>query len=128
MDIQALVKTKLKMIGYEIKEEDQESIDYAIGQAEMYLKIQTNQCEVPSPLYYVWSDYAAGVFLRDKNMTGGLTESDTESIIQSIKEGDINVSFSNDADNSPSVKLRALIDKLMTPDFSLIAAFRRLVW
>jgi len=133
MDILDAVKVRLAALGYEVKDEDTAVLDFNIQKAERTLKISTNRREVPEGLFYVWVDMAAGLFLQDKMATGSLSGStafDTDAPVKSIKEGDITVTYAvaDGSSGTDTGDLDSIVDRMVNPDETLIAAFRRLVW
>lgn len=129
MEILAAVTARLTALGYTVIEEDGTTLDYNIKKAEMTLKVQTNQLEVPEGLFYIWVDMAAGMFLTDKKASGTLSEVyDFDAPAKSISEGDTSVTFAIADTGSFEDQFDAMLAKMVIPDAELIAAFRRLAW
>lgn len=132
MDIFELTCERIKQMGYTpCIENDYKPIHYNVAKAENYIKAQINDKIIPIELCFVWSDMAAGYFLRDKKATGTLGENfDFSAPAKSITEGDISVTFAGAADGvlSNEARFDKVIDKLINPDKSVFFAFRRFKW
>lgn len=130
MDVFELTCERIEQIGYTCCVEDYDTIHYNIAKAENYIKAQINDT-IPVELCFVWSDMAAGYFLRDKKLTGALGDSfDFSAPAKSITEGDISVTFAGASDGvlSNEARFDKVIDKLINPDKSAFFAFRRFKW
>lgn len=129
MDTLAAVTSRLAALGYTVTDADNVALDYNIKKAETYLKVSTNQLEVPEGLFYVWVDMAAGYFLTDKKAAGALADTyDFDAPAKSISEGDTSVTFAIADTGSFEDQFDAMLAKMVKPDEDLILAFRRLVW
>lgn len=129
MDTLAAVTSRLAALGYTVTDADNVALDYNIKKAETYLKVSTNQLEVPEGLFYVWVDMAAGYFLADKKAVGALADTyDFDAPAKSISEGDTSVTFAIADTGSFEDQFDAMLAKMVKPDEDLILAFRRLVW
>jgi hypothetical protein len=120
------VVTRLAMLGYTATDADEASITYAVNQSAAYILTQTNLTEMPDGLYYTQVDYAAGLFLQAKSISGGLSTTLTGGGLKAVTEGDVKVEY--DTTNTPESRLTALIAGLMTISESVLAAYRRLKW
>ena len=131
MNVFELTCERMKQIGYTPAVEEYPTVEYCIAAAENYIKAQINDKIIPVELCFVWSDMAAGYFLRDKKATGALgNDFDFSAPAKSITEGDISVTFAGAADGvlSNEARFDAIIDKLINPDKSVFFAFRRFKW
>ena len=124
------VGARLSMLGYTGKDADKAGLEYLIQKCEMDILTNINHRELPKGLFYTLVDMVAGQFLFNKKAAGGLEGFDFDAPAKSITEGDISVTFAGASDGSSSAESRfdALLDRLMHPPDSVLAAFRRLRW
>ena len=124
------VVTRLAMLGCTVTDDDKAGLAYTIHKCEAELLANINRRELPPPLFYTLVDMAAGQFLFDKKAAGGLEGFDFEAPAKSITEGDISVTFAGASDGASNAESRfdALLNRLMHPPDSVLAAFRRLRW
>lgn len=124
------VAERLSTLGYKINEGDTTALQLAINGTEQYIKNFCNISDIPSELYYVAVDMAAGTLLKTKRSIGiDVCENIDYSAagISSVKEGDLTIDFSTGDKNSTINMFNALLDKLCKRDKELIA-FRKLRW
>ena len=119
---------RLKTLGYEVNEEDNNAIEIAAENTEQYIKNYCNISEIPDELYYAAVDMAAGTMLKTKFSTGTDTcvgiDFDADGI-KSITEGDISVTYSNGGGSLS--RYEKLIDSLLNRKSELIK-YRKLRW
>lgn len=124
------VVKRIESLGYNVSESDMVLIEFAINGTEQYIKNFCNITIIPTELYYVAVDMAAGTLLKTKSSIG---EPVCDNIdfeagrINSITEGDVSVSYGYDSDTSNAAKYVALLDKLCNRDAELVT-FRKLRW
>ncbi len=133
MGIYEAVTARLAALGYKVTAEDQPALEFAIGKCEETILASTNQKVLPDGLFYTLVDMAAGQFLYDKKAAGaldGLEDFDFSTPAKSITEGDVSITFAGASDGISSTEARfdAMLDGLMHPSESILAAFRRFVW
>ena len=124
------VVARLSMLGYTVTDADKAGLEYLIHKCEVDILTNINHRELPKGLFYTLVDMVAGQFLFNKKAAGGLEGFDFDAPAKSITEGDISVTFAGASDGSNSAESRfdALLDRLMHPPDSVLAAFRRLRW
>lgn len=124
------VVARLSMLGYTVTDADKAGLEYLIHKCEVDILTNINHRELPKGLFYTLVDMVAGQFLFNKKAAGGLEGFDFDAPAKSITEGDISVTFAGASDGSSSAESRfdALLDRLMHPPNSVLAAFRRLRW
>ena len=124
------VVARLSMLGYTVTDADKAGLEYLIHKCEVDILTNINHRELPKGLFYTLVDMVAGQFLFNKKAAGGLEGFDFDAPAKSITEGDISVTFSGASDGASSAESRfdALLDRLMHPPDSVLAAFRRLRW
>lgn len=124
------VVLRLSTLGYDLNEGDTVTLQFAINGTEQYIKNFCNITEIPSELYYVAVDMAAGTLLKTKQSIG-VDVSDSIDFsntgVSSIKEGDVTVEFSTGDSNSTVNLFNALLDRLCKRDNELLA-FRKVRW
>ena len=125
------VVDRLAMLGYTVTDNDKTGLEYLIRKCEAELLANINHRKLPPPLFHTLVDMVAGQFLFDKKAAGGLGEGfDFDAPAKSITEGDISVTFAGASDGASNAESRfdAMLDQLMHPAESTLAAFRRLRW
>jgi hypothetical protein len=124
------VVARLSMLGYTVTDADKAGLEYLIHKCEVDILTNINHRELPKGLFYTLVDMVAGQFLFNKKAAGGLEGFDFDAPAKSITEGDVSVTFAGASDGFSSVESRfdALLDRLMHPPDSVLAAFRRLRW
>lgn len=131
MTVYEAVVDRLAMLGYTVTDNDKTGLEYLIRKCEAELLANINHRKLPPPLFYTLVDMVAGQFLFDKKAAGGLGEGfDFDTPAKSITEGDISVTFAGASDGASNAESRfdAMLDQLMHPAESTLAAFRRLRW
>lgn len=131
MTVYEAVVARLAMLGYTVTDNDKTGLEYLIRKCEAELLANINHRKLPPPLFYTLVDMVAGQFLFDKKAAGGLGEGfDFDAPAKSITEGDISVTFAGASDGASNAESRfdAMLDQLMHPAESTLAAFRRLRW
>ena len=131
MTVYEAVVARLAMLGYTVTDADKTGLEYLIHKCEAELLANINHRELPPPLFYTLVDMVAGQFLFGKKAAGGLGEGfDFDAPAKSITEGDISVTFAGASDGASNAESRfdAMLDQLMHPAESTLAAFRRLRW
>ena len=124
------VVARLSMLGYTVTDADKAGLEYLIHKCEVDILTNINHRELPKGLFYTLVDMAAGQFLFNKKAAGGLEGFDFDAPAKSITEGDVSVTFAGASDGASRAESRfdALLDRLMHPPDSVLAAFRRLRW
>lgn len=126
MELKTIID-RLYSFGYEYSEEnDSFSVGFAIEKITHRILNETNCSEIPEGLNEVAIDMVCAEFLRVKKGFGMLDAVDFELIANSIRLGDANVQFSNDA--TPEQKFDAAITYLLSGHEDDFACFRKLVW
>lgn len=120
------VVARLSMLGYTVTDADKAGLEYLIHKCEVDILTNINHRELPKGLFYTLVDMVAGQFLFNKKAAGGLEGFDFDAPAKSITEGDISVTFAGAS--SAESRFDALLDRLMHPPDSVLAAFRRLRW
>ncbi|MBQ1375935.1 MAG: hypothetical protein IIY69_06595 [Clostridia bacterium] len=121
------VKLRLEALGFTAGGEDREALKMSLERAAGRICLETNLESVPEGLFSVWADMAAGLFLREKEASGELTDIlGLSPEVRSITEGDVSVVFPEGG--SREARLRRVIDGLISPGESAFAAYRRMTW
>ena len=130
MTVYEAVVLRLAMLGYEVTEDDKTGLDYLISKCEKDILADINQKVLPDGLFYILVDMVAGQFMYNKKAAGALEGFDFEAPAKSISEGDISVTFAGASDGVLTAEARfdALLNTLMHPAESTLAAFRRMRW
>lgn len=133
MTVYEAVVTRLAMLGYTVTENDKPGLEYLISKCERDILDNINHKVLPDGLLYTLVDMVAGQFLFDKKAAGdldGVEGFDFSAPAKSITEGDVSVTFAGASDGAVSAEARfdALLDKLIHPPNSILAAYRRLRW
>lgn len=130
MTVYEAVVLRLAMLGYEVTEDDKTGLDYLISKCEKDILADINQKVLPDGLFYILVDMVAGQFMYNKKAAGALDGFDFEAPAKSISEGDISVTFAGASDGvlTADARFDALLNTLMHPAESTLAAFRRMRW
>lgn len=127
------VVLRLAMLGYKVTENDKPVIEYLISKCGVAILSNIHHRVLPEGLRYTLVDMVAGQFLFDKKAAGGLDGLegfDFSAPAKSITEGDVSVTFAGASDGASTAEARfdAMLDGLMHPPESILAAFRRIKW
>ena len=117
---------RLEAFGYVYNDADDYSLDFAISKITMHILNDINCSEIPEGLMYVAIDMVCAEFLKIQKSFGRLDGIDFELIANTIKLGDTNVQFSNEA--TPEQKFDACVEYLLNAHTSEFARYRKLVW
>lgn len=118
---------RLKSFGYEYKDDtDAFSLDFAIEKVTNHVLNKTNCSEIPERLINIAIDMVCAEFLKLKKGFGQLTDIEFEQVAQSIKLGDTNVQFPNEA--TAEQKFDAAINYLLSGHEDDFIRHRKMVW
>lgn len=132
-DIYADVVERLGMLGVDVAPEGDSGVRYAIGRAKERILNDINHPVVPFGLRYTFIDLAAGYYLQDQKDMGLLDPVQFDfsaAPAKQIKEGDVQITFASASEGSmtPEARFDRLVQALTTPNPTLLARYRRLVW
>ena len=124
------VVDRLAMLGYTVTDADKAGLEYLIHKCEVDILTNINHRELPKGLFYTLVDMVAGQFLFNKKAAGGMEGFYFDAAAKCFTVCDLTVTFAGASDGSSSAESRfdALLDRLMHPPDSVLAAFRRLRW
>lgn len=133
MTVYEAVVTRLAMLGYTVTDNDKPGLELLIHKCEQDILDNINYKVLPDSLFYTLVDMVAGRFLYDKKAAGDLDSVegfDFSAPAKSITEGDVSVTFAGASDGAISAEARfdAMLDRLMHPAESILAAYRRMRW
>lgn len=133
MTVYEAAVVRLAMLGYTVTENDRTGLELLVGKCGEEILLDINHKEMPQGLFYVHADKVAGQFLFDKKAAGeldGVEGFDFSAPAKSITEGDVSITFAGASDGARTAEARfdALLDGLIHPSESILAAFRRLRW
>lgn len=133
MNVYEAVVTRLAMLGYTVTDGDRAGLDYLIAKCERDILDSINHKVLPEGLFYTLVDMVAGRFLYDKKAAGeldGVEGFDFSAPAKSITEGDVSVTFAGAGDGAVSAEARfdSMLDRLIHPAESILAAYRRMRW
>ena len=118
---------RLKDFGYEYNSEtDAGLLQFCTDSVENKIKNRINQSVIPEELEEVEIDMICGNFLGVKKSCGQLDSYNFEQAVQSIKEGDTQVTFASGL--SPEQQFDALINSMTNGHEEDFIRFRKLVW
>lgn len=127
VDLKDEIVKRLKSLGYEVvQDKDDFLLEYIFKKVEQDIKNKTNQSEVPDGLHYVLIERICGEFLNGLYSTNLLSETQIDSVVASIKEGDTQVSF--DVNSSPQAIFKAYISRMTNYGNDDFAKYRKFVW
>lgn len=126
MDRETIIK-RLETMGYTYNPQtDEYALEFAEDRVTERILNAINDSEIPDGLSFLATDMVCAEFLKLKKGFGQLTEIQFEQIARTIKLGDTNIEFANDA--SPEQKFDAAINYLLTGHEDEFARYRKLVW
>ena len=133
MTVYEAVVTRLAMLGYTVTDNDKPGLEYLISKCERDILDNINHKVLPDGLFHTLVDMVAGQFLFDKKAAGqldGVEGFDFSAPAKSITEGDVSVTFAGATEGVSTAEARfdAMLDRLIHPSESILAAFRRLRW
>jgi hypothetical protein len=119
---------RLVSFGYEPTEDDAWIIAYSIKGTVNHIKNETNQMTIPDGLFEIAVDMACGEMLNAKLLSGQLDIAglDLSGMVQSVKEGDTQVTFS--AAESDEAKFKELLSWVIRGKGSDLICYRRMRW
>lgn len=119
---------RLVSFGYEPNESDAWMIAYSTKGSVNHVLNEINHTTVPEGLKELVVDMICGEVLNAKFLSGqlDLTALDLDGIIQSVKEGDVTVSFSTAG--SDEAKLKGLLSWLIQGKGSDLLCYRKMRW
>lgn len=101
------------------------ALSFAADKVAEQIKNFCNVVEVPRNLNYAATDMVCGEYLQQMQRLGKLEGFDVEAAVKSISEGDVSITFMDNA--SAETKLEAFIKTLLSQENNLLAC-RRLRW
>ncbi len=119
------VEATLKILGYDIKKEEQDTIVFLIQKHNSKIIYECAIEKIFGPLVYVVSDKVCAEFLKSKIVLGEDIGISIGSNAKDIKIGDISVSFPENSTNEEKINL--ILSKLEREDFNY-APYRKLRW
>lgn len=122
------VVNRLVFFGYDLDEDDAWMIAYSIKGTVNHVLNEINHTTVPDRLFEVVVDMICGEVLNAKFLSGQLDLStlDLDGMIQSIKEGDTQITFS--VEGSDEAKLKGLLSWLIQGKGSDLLCYRKMRW
>lgn len=127
------VKTRLKSLGISISSEpnspDEVMLSFCIDKVTSHINNQTNLSEIPQGLHEIAVDMVVGEFLYTKKSMGALAIEtlDFELIAKQVQDGDTNVTFAVDANNTPEAQFNSFIAYLQHNEVDF-TRYRVMVW
>ena len=118
------VANKLKLLGYNIPDGENEILEVLIDEVRDYILNYCNIKEVPAVLNYCWVCFVCHKYLQ-YILALVYMEGVEFGIISSISEGETSISYDNS--NSSIARIQKLIDKLGKAENQLIG-FRKVKW
>ncbi len=127
------VKTRLKSLGVPISNEpnnqDEILLNFSIVKVTNHINNHTNLSEIPLGLHEIAVDMVVGEFLYTKKSMGALAIEtlDFELIAKQVQDGDTNVTFAVDANNTPEAQFNSFIAYLQHNEVDF-TRYRVMVW
>jgi hypothetical protein len=82
--------------GFEVEDEDNDFIRLCIDSAKEYILDYCNLNTLPPNLISACAELACGKYLKKKLAMGELENADFDMAVQSLQEGDVNISYNTD--------------------------------
>lgn len=119
----------LKDLGYTFDPVmDATLLEYCLDSVENKIKIKINSNEIPEALEHVEIDMTCGEFLMMKKSMGQLDPITTQSVIETIKEGDTSITYKNDGVMSPEKLFMDCINNMINGHDVEFIRYRKMVW
>ena len=126
MDI-TTISNRLADFGYMYNEEkDGFAVTFAVDKITNHILHETNCSEIDASLIQIAVDMVCAEFLKLKKGFGQLTDMEFELVAQTIRLGDANVQFTNEA--TPEQKFETALNYLLSGHEADFAACRKMVW
>lgn len=124
MDIMQEAARQLESYGISA---DGTALAFAVGRVEEKIRNFCNITEVPEGLFHTAVNMVCGEYLQQMHLLRQLDPEvfPAEAAVKSISEGDVSISFMDNA--SAEDKLAVFIEKLKSSESDLLA-YRRLAW
>lgn len=127
------VTARLAALGYHVTNADEAGLQFILDLCEKDILADINRTVLPDGLFVLYVDMAAGRFLYDKKASGGLEGAegfDFSAPVKSITEGDVSVTLASASEGASTAEGRfdALLQTMMHPPASILAAYRRMRW
>ena len=122
------VLDRLVSFGYQLKEDDDVMVCFAVGKVENRIKNSCNTTSVPDGLFHVAVDMVCGEFLFTKKQTGKLelADIDLDGAITQIHAGDTTVQFASGS--SDGDRFDSFLNYLLHNGEGDFVCYRRLKW
>lgn len=127
------VKKRLKSLGISVSSEpnsqDEILLTFCIDKVTNHINNQTNLSEIPQGLHEIAVDMVVGEFLFTKKSMGALSIDtlDFELIAKQVQDGDTNVIFAVEANNTPESQFNAFVAYLMHNETDFVR-YRVMLW
>ena len=120
---------RLKQLGYNYTETDNEQIDYELEMTLNYVKNYCNITEIPEILDKRITDRVCAYFLFYKKNSGSLDGFNYDAVIKSIKEGDTTLTYAvGQGEDTPENRFDSFVKYLERGFDKWITPHRRLRW
>lgn len=119
------VELQLKILNYEIKENDEDIINTLIDKHTSQIKYICGLEELSKPLEYVIVDKVCADFLRNKIAFGEEIGTIISTNATNIKIGDVTIAFPENSSNE--AKMNLILEKLERKDFDY-SPFSKMRW
>lgn len=127
------VKKRLISLGISVSSEpnsqDEILLTFCIDKVTNHINNQTNLSEIPQGLHEIAVDMVVGEFLFTKKSMGALSIDtlDFELIAKQVQDGDTNVIFAVEANNTPESQFNAFVAYLMHNETDFVR-YRVMLW
>jgi hypothetical protein len=115
------VKERLKQMGIEVSENDEDAIVFAVERTSEHIKNVCNLDYVPEELELLATDMACGEFLRERLIADMLSDFDAKGALKAVTEGDVKLEYGGSDSNE-------VLLKYLSRGENELYRFRRLCW
>ena len=123
------VIARLKQLGYDASNEDNDHIDFELNKIHNYVMNYCNINTIPTIIDPRIIDRVCSEFLYYKKNSGSLNGFNYEAVIKSIKEGDTTISYAvGQGEDTPENRFDAFVKSLERGFDKWITPHRRLRW
>ena len=120
------IDKRLQSLSYTLQKNDSWAVNFTIQSVFNTIKNNCNTTTIPEGLYNIAVNMVCGEFLATKKVLGQLSDTQMQSVIKSIEEGDTKITYANE--KSLNTLFDTLMNNLRAGNASEFIRYRRLKW
>lgn len=123
------VITRLKQLGYEVTDADNEQVEFELTKTLNYVKNYCNITIIPEILDQRIIDRVCSDFLYYKKNSGSLNGFNYDAVIKQVKEGDTSITYAvGQGEDTPENRFDSFVKNLERGFDKWLTPHRRLRW